>query len=242
MKVPNSFHNHGSLAIFELIFTLKLLSGASGCLVFALVDNDMKDNLKRESREVTKALIESLQSDDANKTYIALCDGNGEWNGKNFLEKGWFTIDRPVKDENGNFVDATTDLCFVAGMTLPPVKIDNTEVSEGRHVSLVLARPKTGKYHQIRQHLASGRIGHAILGDSSHGRSRTNRIWKKRRHLMKERTCLHLVRLELPPTDFTPNGIQCTCPLSEDLKIMFDEMPELMEMAKPKLLIEGVTI
>lgn len=113
---------------------------------------------------------------------------------------------------------------------------------EGRRVALVLARPRSGKWHQIRQHLASGTIGHAILGDSSHGRSRTNRIWKKHRKLIKERTCLHLAHVHLPPTEYTPEGINVSCPLPDDLKQMLKETPGLVEKSMPILQGEGVEI
>jgi 23S rRNA-/tRNA-specific pseudouridylate synthase len=189
---------------------------------------------------LTRTLKDSLQSEDATKTYIALVDGDGNWNDVNYMEKGWFTMKNPVKDEWDEPTDAETDLCFVTGMTLPPA--EGIDTHEGRKVSIVLARPKTGKFHQIRQHLASGRIGHAILGDSSHGRSRTNRIWKKKRHLIKERTCLHLIKVDLPPTEYTPSGISVSSPLAQDLYVMIKAMPGLLEKARPLLLEQGIKI
>lgn len=220
----------------------RLDRSASGCLVFAYADNDDKkggENSDPESREVTKALITAMQNEDAEKTYIALCDGDGDWNGINYMEKGWFTMDSPVKDENGKLNDAETDFLFVTGMTLPT---DNDDIREGRKVSIVLARPKTGKYHQIRQHLASGTIGHAIIGDSSHGRSRTNRIWKKKRHLIKERTCLHLIKIKLPPTKYTGNGIEAFSPLPYDLMVILNAIPGLLDKARRTLFNEGIKI
>lgn len=183
-------------------------------------------------------MIESLQSEYATKSYIAICDGDGTWNGQDFLEKGWFKINQPVKDENGKSIEAETDIRFIAGITFP----SDDDQSEGRKASIVLARPKTGKYHQIRQHLASGTIGHAIIGDSSHGRSRTNRVWKKKRHLIKERTCLHMMKIELPPTKFSPGGINCSCPLPQDMQVMLRNIPDLLERAKPILLQEGLIL
>jgi Pseudouridylate synthases, 23S RNA-specific len=138
--------------------------------------------------------------------------------------------------------DCSTDIRFVASETLPPTKQNGIEDEEGRRVALVLARPRSGKWHQIRQHLASGTIGHAILGDSSHGRSRTNRIWKKHRKLIKERTCLHLAHVHLPPTEYTPEGINVSCPIPDDLKEMLKEMPGLVVKAMPVLNGEGVKI
>ena len=39
----------------------------------------------------------------------------------------------------------------------------------GPDATLVEARPRTGRMHQIRVHLVS--IGHAVLGDASYGRA-----------------------------------------------------------------------
>ena len=208
--------------------------GASGCLIFAFAENDKNENY--DSRDVTNTLIGSLQSKDAMKTYLALCDGDGTWNGKKFLDKGWFRMDQPVKDENGKAIHAVTDICFVSAMTIQ----SDDDLAEGRKIALVLAKPSTGKYHQIRQHLASGFIGHAILGDSSHGRSRTNRIWKKKRNLRKERTCLHLIKIDLPPTRYSPDGIRCYCPLPSDMNLLMNQFPELLESARPTLEEEGL--
>jgi 23S rRNA pseudouridine1911/1915/1917 synthase len=42
----------------------------------------------------------------------------------------------------------------------------------GPDATLVEARPRTGRMHQIRVHLAS--IGHAVLGDASYGAGPTD--------------------------------------------------------------------
>jgi tRNA pseudouridine65 synthase len=220
----------------------RLDRGASGCLVFSFADNKEDENGKKSPCRVTKTLIDSMQDPSSTKTYLAFCDGDGTWNGVDFLEKGWFTFDRPVKDEWGKLMeDCRTDIRFIAATVLPPTS-DNPENLEGRKICIVLTRPRTGKWHQVRQHLSSGTIGHAILGDSSHGRSRTNRIWKKKRHLMKERTCLHLARVQLTSSDYTPNGIDVSCPLPQDLMKMLNAMPELLKEARPILNEEGVEI
>ena len=235
----------------------RLDRGASGCLLFSFAENGGRGGGGEEGGEVgsscgvTRSLVESMQCPEVVKTYIALCDGIGSWNGVNHIEKGWFTFNNPVKDEWGKMIEAETEFRFVASSILPPVRdiadgamtIDDINDVEGRTVSFVLARPRTGRWHQIRQHLASGSIGHAILGDSSHGRSRTNRIWKKKRHLMKERVCLHLSRLHLPPSEYVPDGIDVTCPLAPDLIAMLRALPtELLDAARPILAEEGITI
>ena len=45
--------------------------------------------------------MEAMQSPEATKTYLALCDGDGTWNGVDYMKKGWFTFDNPVNDEWG---------------------------------------------------------------------------------------------------------------------------------------------
>ncbi len=237
------------------------ITGASGCLLLSFAQNQSIESNEKETCEVTSTLISSMQSSQATKTYVAFCDGDGKWNGQDFLDKGWFTIDIPVKDEWGKRMnDVQTDVKFIARTILPPIAETSTcsnsnscdqdgdndtmkNYMEGRKVSIVLARPHTGKWHQIRQHLASGTIGHAILGDSSHGRTRTNRIWRKKRNMQKERTCLHLARLQVPATKYTPHGIDVTCPLPNDLQIMLNHMPEsFVEELRGLLLEEGINI
>ena len=43
--------------------------------------------------------------------------------------------------------------------------------------SLVELRPETGRFHQLRRHMAH--IFHPIIGDRPHGCSKQNRLWKR---------------------------------------------------------------
>ena len=107
----------------------------------------------------------------------------------------------------------------------------------GVRASIVFAKPSTGRWHQIRRHLNG--LSHPILGDSSHGNSRTNREWRKR-GLRGERFLLHLARIQLPPTEVTP-AIDVTCPLPEEfIQLLNNNMPELLEDAKSFLTSEGI--
>lgn len=211
----------------------RLDRGASGCLIFSVVHRNEDDR----TCQVTRELMENMQRENSSKTYIALVDGDGTWNGKDFFAMGWMHIDNPIKDENGKFVlDAHTDIRFIASKTLSPLN----GKTEGRKISIVLAKPSTGKWHQIRQHLASGFIGHAILGDSSHGRTRTNRIWKKEFGMKQERVCLHLARIQTPPCNSAPNGIDVICPLADDMMDILNQIPNLVESATSELIEEGL--
>lgn len=60
---------------------------------------------------------------------------------------------------------------------------------------------------------------------------------------MKERVCLHLCRLQLPPTTYSPDGIDVSCPLAPDLEKILKVMPgSLIEDARPILAKEGIQI
>ena len=221
----------------------RLDRGASGCLVFAFTDRN-DDDSQLDGR-ATAALMGSMGSDAATKTYVAICRGDGRFNGENMTKKGWFTVDEHVKDENGKVIgDSLTDLRFLASdLCVPATGADGVEDIDpaGRHACIVLARPKTGRWHQIRQHLANS-LGHPILGDSTHGLSRTNRIWRDR-GMMKERVCLHLAHVELPPSEYSPQGISSICPIPNDMMdLIKSQMPNLLENTISLLLEEGCII
>ena len=72
--------------------------------------------------------------------------------------------------------------------------------------SLVEARPRTGRYHQIRRHLAG--ISHPVIGDADHGDSKFNRTFGK--HLTVTRLMLAAVRVEfIHPATNAPLAIDC---------------------------------
>jgi hypothetical protein len=102
----------------------------------------------------------------------------------------WFVIDRPIRNEKGVLKKARAWFNFVAGQ-------DNNRGDDPSRprASLVLCRPETGRWHQIRKHLSG--LSHPILGDSTHGNSRENRLWREQRGMLPERTCLHLARIQI---------------------------------------------
>ena len=102
--------------------------------------------------------------------------------------------------------------------------------------SIVLCRPRTGRWHQLRKHL------NGILEDSTHRNSDTNREWKAR-GLPGQRLCLHLARIQLPTTDATQGGLDVRCELPEDIcAIIRDNLPEVFEEAKGVLAEEGILV
>lgn len=195
----------------------RLDRGASGCLLITLAKSD------EEELDATSSLQEAMTN--ANKTYVALVRGEGMVNGRDLQSEGWFEVDRPIKDESGNLNDATTMFRFVAGQDNDSGNLDRPRAS------IVLARPKTGRWHQIRRHLNG--LSHPILGDSSHGNSQTNREWRSKRGLPPERTCLHLLTMELPAKEMFPSGIKAYCPLADDmLSLLENHLPEVLQQAQ----------
>lgn len=220
----------------------RLDRGASGALLFAFANDDVggDDDENEDSsgikKEATSILIDAMASPEATKTYVALVRGEGILGGEDLKQKGWFEVSRPIKDEDGVEKDATTLFYFVAGQP----ETNENGIDRPR-MSLVLARPKQGRWHQIRRHLNG--LSHPILGDSTHGASKVNREWKEKRNLPGERLCLHMARLQLPSNEAVPQGIDVSCPLLEDmLNMLHVYAPDVLEAARPILQREGIIV
>mmetsp|Transcript_17880 Transcript_17880/g.26450 ORF Transcript_17880/g.26450 Transcript_17880/m.26450 type:complete len:374 (+) Transcript_17880:24-1145(+) len=216
----------------------RLDRGASGALLLTYADNKEADTGgEDEAKGVTAQLIDAMASSDSVKTYIALVRGEGILRGEDLKQKGWFEVTRAIKDEKGEEKGATTMFNFVAGQ---PEFVDENGTAYPR-VSIVLARPQQGRWHQIRKHLNG--LSHPILGDSTHGNSKTNRDWKERRNMPGERLCLHMARIKLKGCNAIPEGIDVSCPMLQDMLLMLKVYaPKVLEDARPTLTEEGILI
>jgi tRNA pseudouridine65 synthase len=85
------------------------------------------------------------------------------------LARGWLGDEVDYRDEEGGETLFTTYHRFEV-----PHAVGRYE--RGRY-SLVLARPLTGKMHQIRRHLHSQ--SHPIVGDTVYGDGKHNRLWRE---------------------------------------------------------------
>lgn len=213
----------------------RLDRGCSGCVLMAYADDTANDPaVAAPPPSATAQLIGAMADTESNKTYIALVRGEGILHGRDYRREGWFRVDRPIMDERRRMNDATTWFRFVAGQDN-----DNGRRPDRARASLVLCRPETGRWHQVRRHLNG--LAHPILGDSSHGSSTINREWRQRRGLPPERTCLHLARLRLRPTPACPEGINVECPLEDDMMLLLkQQLPQVLETSRPVLLEEGI--
>ena len=198
-------------------------------------DDGSTSTLATKQKGATAVLQKAMMSETSTKTYIALVRGEGILKGRDFRKEGWFEVSRPIKNARGNLGDATTSFRFIAGQDNGMGTIDRARAS------IVLCRPKTGRWHQIRRHLNG--LAHPIIGDTAHGNNKLNREWRETRGLIPQRTCLHLLKLDIPTpiddNDIIPNGINVVCPLPSDfLELLEKELPEVLEEAERIILEE----
>lgn len=136
----------------------------SGVLLFAL------------SPQAARRMGAVFEQQAIQKTYLAVVRGYAAVHGR---------IDYPLREALDRLSDsqalqdkppqaAVTDYRRLARLELP--------VSDGRHAtsrySLLALQPHTGRKHQIRRHMKH--IFHPIVGDTTHGDGRHNRLFRER--------------------------------------------------------------
>lgn len=150
------------------------------------------------TKEAAATLARALEAREFEKTYLALVRGVSP-------EEG--VIDYPLpKSDDGPRVEAITDYRRVAAS---PVD----------RCSLVLAKPRTGRLHQIRRHLRH--INHPLVGDVKHGSGVINRHYRATYDL--HRLALHASTLAFPHP-ISGARIEVTSPLPADLRVAFDKL------------------
>jgi tRNA pseudouridine65 synthase len=103
-------------------------------------------------------------------------------------------IDYPLREE----LDRMTDVRAQQDKPAQPAVTDYTrlatlemQISDGRHptsrYSLLDVIPRTGRKHQIRRHMKH--IFHPIIGDTTHGDGRHNRIFREHLHCQRLLLC-----------------------------------------------------
>lgn len=143
------------------------------------------------TKDAATTLSRSFEEGRVEKTYLALVRGEPPAEG---------TIDYAIpKSEDGPRVSAVTDYRLVRRS---PVD----------RCSLVEARPRTGRLHQIRRHLRH--INHPLVGDVAHGSGVVNRHYRATYGLF--RLALHASRLAFEHP-VTGAQIVVDAPLPSDL-------------------------
>jgi tRNA pseudouridine65 synthase len=127
--------------------------GTDGVLLFAL-NKPSASNLARQ-----------FQDGSVRKTYFAVVRGWPDDEG---------TIDVPLElDSTNELVDALTKYRTHARIELP---FAVGKRHKSARYALVEAHPHTGRFHQVRRHMA--RLSHPLLGDIMHGDSHHNRFFR----------------------------------------------------------------
>ena len=118
------------------------------------------------SPEVAATLGQQFMQRSVQKTYLAVCRG---WP----AERGTLDYPLPGVRENSERKAAITHWR----------RLQTTEVSVAvnrypqQRYALVEITPETGRYRQIRRHFAH--LRHPLIGDTSHGRTEHNRLFKQ---------------------------------------------------------------
>lgn len=135
----------------------------SGVLVFAL------------SSEIAANVMPMFANHEMEKTYHAIVRG--------WIEEG-DVLDYPLKEELDKIADkfAKQDKEAQSAVTeyQPLAKVD-VPFSTGKFPTtrycLVEMKPKTGRKHQLRRHMAH--LRHPIVGDTTHGDGKHNRLYRE---------------------------------------------------------------
>ena len=124
----------------------------SGVLVFTLT----KESLKQIRDRFDHHLV--------HKRYVAIVRGH--------FPPDELVLDYPLINENGVEQEALTTFRLLGQSEIP--------ISSGRYessrYSIIECLPTTGRFHQIRKHLAH--LRHPIIGDRPHGCNKQNRFFK----------------------------------------------------------------
>lgn len=133
------------------------------------------------------------------KTYLALVEGH--------LKRGQALIDLPI----GRSKSAPIKRAVVQDGK--PAQTQYKVICEYEHHSLLELKPRTGRTHQIRVHMAF--IGHPVVGDALYNRS--NRLGLKRHFL-------HASGLEFNTPSSKP--VKLESPLAPELQEVLDNLGE----------------
>ena len=150
------------------------------------------------SSQIAARLCESFTVHAVEKTYLALVRGIPPETG---------IIDHPLppgEDRLAPRVSAQTEYL-------------RREVF-GRY-SLVEARPRTGRLHQVRRHLKH--IACPLIGDVNYGKGEHNRFFRD--HYGLHRLFLHATRLSLPHP-LTGGRLEIACPLPRELAAVIEQL------------------
>jgi tRNA pseudouridine65 synthase len=137
--------------------------------------------LVARSRDIAAALGEQFMGRSVHKQYLVVVRGWPQ------PTEGVIDYALPGSRETGPRREARTHYRQLATIEVP---IELGRYPKQRY-ALLLAEPESGRFRQIRKHLAH--IHHPVIGDCQHGRGDHNRLYKQ--HFGCHRMLLHAWRL-----------------------------------------------
>lgn len=159
-----------------------------------------------EKRSVLRDLHDQLREGRIEKTYVALLSGR--------LKGAVHTVTAPLLKTN-----------LPNGERIVRVARDGKEAQTEFRVldrigntTLVEAKPKTGRTHQIRVHAQY--LGHALVGDEKYGNDEFNKAMKA---YGSTRLFLHARDLQVKLSGMT-KSMRLTCPLEPDLEAVLENL------------------
>lgn len=169
----------------------RLDRATSGLLIFAL------------SSEIAGQVSEQIREHQVTKGYWALVRG--------FVHEAG-VINRALQNRELDLLqEAETRYTPLRQLTLP-IPVGNFPESR---FTLLEIWPKTGRRHQIRRHLA--RIGHPLIGDTTYGDGRNNRLFRE--HCESDRLLLESRLLSLTHP-VTGEALTLKAPLGAELSAL----------------------
>ena len=167
-------------------------------------------------RESAAHMSQAFADRRVSKTYRALvrgyCEENGVINTPLVPARG---RGKPIEHPHAATQDATTEFRTMQRFEIP---IRNDRYHTTR-CSLLEITPRTGRYHQIRRHF--NYESHPVIGDTSHGDSRHNRLYRE--HFNLNRLMLAAVRIAFKhPND--GQNVEVTCPPDESFSAIVEKL------------------
>lgn len=209
LNKPSGIAVHGGSGLdFGVIEAMREVTGKKYLELIHRIDKDTSGLLMiSKKRSTLKSLQQHLVDKTIQKHYLCIAKGQPVMGEQRIdapllrytVANGERRVKVEPQDEQAK--DSQTDIIVHSRFTI-----------NEQPVSLIEAKPLTGRTHQIRVHLAH--IGHAILGDDKynvHDKSGVHRL------------CLHAWRLDIPGYEII------TAPLPDE---MADWLPEQTQLPK----------
>ncbi|MGL4412305.1 MAG: pseudouridine synthase [Bacteroidales bacterium] len=167
-KPPGLLVHRTAIAEEETLFLLQILRDQLGKYLYPIhrLDRPTSGAIAFAfSSEVASSFAQAMERDEVVKVYHSLV-------------RGWVDevvdLDYPVKNEKGKPREANSLFTPLGHIELP-IAFGRYETSR---YTILQCEPKTGRWHQLRQHLAH--LRHYIINDRVHGDGKQNRLFTER--------------------------------------------------------------